>query len=274
MDGRGKNGLEQRLVEGKWLSGPLLETALEEAERSGHSVWFCLIKLRFLTQEELMKFFACESGVPFVRVQDYAQNAELMDLLDHEFCVQNILLPLFRVGKTLFVACSNPFDAGIADAVSRMSGMNAELLIASPDAIRAVQDSWWNLDEKMFRAEEFITRSHKRLYGVSLCRKAERIALKIPLHLTVKGEEVAFNSPALEGASTDISGDVSAAGIESSHYLPPGLVVQVGFKTPGGTVEAEAEVVNCRMERNGRYLSGIVLKGLSEEQKKKILMTL
>ena len=274
MSGRNEKELEGRLVEGHWLSGQLLDAALEESERTGHSVWFCLVKLRYLTQEELMKFFACESGVPYVRVQDYTLKAELMDLLDHEFCIQNMLLPLFRVGDRLFVACTNPFDASLVDAVSRMSGMNVEFLISAPEAIRAAQDSWWSLEERMFRAEEFITRSRRRLYGVSLCRKAERRALKISLRLAVKGEEVTFSSPSLEGITTDISGDGSAAGIEGDQYLPPGLTVMVGFKTPGGTVEAEAEVVNCRMERNGRYLSGIMLKGLSEEQKKKIITTL
>jgi hypothetical protein len=272
MDHKQKLFLEERLVEGRWLSEERLASAQEEAMRAGESLWVELVKLRFLSQEDIMMFFSCESGVPFVRISDYSLRDELLDVLDHAFCIQHLLLPLFKVGETLYIASCNPFDASVVDAAARMSGLNVEFLLATADSIRAAQDSRWRIDASMFAAEEFVSHTRKKLHGMTLCRKVERLPLKLDVRVLIPGEDIAFNNVAcLNAVTTDITGDASAIGLEAALYLPPQLAVTIEFKLPTGPVSCEAQVLNCRMEKGCRYFAGIALTGVTDEAKTRIL---
>jgi hypothetical protein len=268
MDRKSRVHLEERLVEGRWLGEELLSSAKEESLRIGESLWMTLVRLHYLSQEDIMLFFSCESGIPYVRVADYTVRPEILDILDHSFCVQHLLFPLFRVGGTLYVASTNPFDASIVDAVAHMSGMNAEFLLATAESIRTAQDSYWYLEEGMFAAEEFVAGPERRLHGVSLCRKSERLPFKVPVTLSPKGDDLGLNiAGTVEGVTRDITKDAQALGIESPVYLPPGLPIYIAFKLPERTLSCEADVVNCRVEKGRKYLAGIALTAISPGDK-------
>lgn len=263
--------LEARLVEGRWLSADRLDAARQDSLQSGHSVWYSLVKLRYLSQEDLMIFLACESGIPYVRIEDYAVQEEVLSLLAPEFCVANSLFPLFKVKETLFVASSNPFDAAAADAVSRMSGMGAEFLISTVSSIRSAQEAYWNLEERMFEAHRFAGR-RLALQGVGYRRKSERLCVRLPVVITV--EEASFVLSGLccvNGTTTDISQDAAAAGVETGVYLAPGLPLSIEFKTEKAPVIAKAQVCNCRMEKGCRYLAGIALNFIKPGDRERLL---
>ena len=267
--------LEQRLVDGKWIGEALAESARAESLRTGHSFWYCIVQLRYLNQEELMRFFAGEGGVPYVKISDYAVQGEILKALEPGFCIDNTIFPLFAVGGILYIAAANPFDASLVDAAGRMSGMNVELLMASAASIRAAQDEYWNLDERMLGAHEFLTASRNRLRGVGFYRKTERVPVRIPIVLISDQDAfVVSGNCRLDAFTTDLSRDGSSAGVETVLYLPPKLPLRVEFKTVRETVGCAASVSNCRMEQGQRYLVGIELVFRSGGEKAKIVALL
>lgn len=264
--------LEEKLVDGKVIGESLLASAREESLRTGHSVWYCLVQLRYLTQEQLMMFFARESGVAYVRISDYAVQEEALTALEPAFCVSNALFPLFKVAGTLYIAASNPRDASLADACGRMSGMNVELLMASAASIHAAQDAYWNLDERMLEAHVLVADSPNRLRGVSFYRKAERIPARIPVSVIIAQDTFVLSGQCrFDAVTTDFSRDGSSVGLETMLYLPPQLALRVEFKVQKETVGCGAKVVNCRMEQGARYLMGLELVFQSEADKAKIV---
>lgn len=267
--------LEGRLIEDHWISRERCAIAREEAERTGHSLWFSLVKLRYLSEEEIIRFFACESGIPFVRIADYAVATEILEILDRDFCIQHVLFPLFTTNNTLFVASNNPFDAAVADAVARMSRMNVEFLFSDSGAIRAAQESYWHREEALFLAEDSILNSRKKLYGFSLYRKSERLPLMLPVIISIRSGSVMFSAiSCLKAVTTDITRDGRAVGIDSAFYLPPQLPIYIEFVFNDGTMRAEAEVVYCRMRKEKRYVSGVELRGLTSADKAQLIQAL
>lgn len=264
--------LEMRLLEGRWVSEARLEEARQESRQSGHSLWYSLVELRYMSQEEVMMFLACESGVPYVRISDYVVQEELLSLLGQRFCVDNILFPLFRIGGTLFIASSNPFDAAVADAAGRMSGLNCEFLMASVSSIRDIQESYWDLNERMFDAQKFMGKPHRQLRGVGFYRHSERVPVKLPVSVLIDDASFVLSRPSCcIATTTDISKDGNAAGIETSMFLPPKLLLRMEIDLPGGMVNVGAQILNCRMEKGGRYLAGTALSFGSPADKAKLM---
>lgn len=264
--------LEEKLVDGKVIGEALLESAREEALRTGHSIWYCLVQLRYLTQEQLMMFFARESGVAYVRISDYAVQEEVLNVFEPAFCINNVLFPLFKVGGTLYIAASNPLDASVVDACGRASGMNVELLMASAASIRAAQDAYWNLDERMLEAHVFVADSHSRLRGVSFYRKAERIPARMAVSVIIAQDAFVLSGQCrFDAVTTDFSKDGSSVGLQTTVYLPPQLALRVEFKVQQETVGCRANVVNCRMEQGSHYLVGLELVFQSDADKAKIV---
>ena len=264
--------LENRLVEGGWVNAAQLERAREEASASATLLWFSLIKLGYLSETDIMRFFSCESGIPYVTVSDYRPDEQLLRLLGADFCVQNLIFPLFSVGKSLYVACSNPFNSSVLDSLSRMSGMEVEPLIASAASIRAAQDSFWRLDEKIFEAQEYVTRNKRRLSGVSLFRGSERLPLDIPLTIWAQSESFRLSaSGSIVAATRDITADGSAVCCTAGVFLPPQLPCNLLFNLGSGDMQVQGMVANCRIEKAGDYYIGIQFNNINDREKKSLL---
>lgn len=264
--------LENRLVEGEWVSAAQLERAREEAAAASNSLWFSLMKLGYLTEEEIMKFFSCESGIPYVNVSDYRYDAHLLRLMGADFCVQNLVFPLFSVGRRLYVACSNPFNSSVLDSLARMSGMDVEPLIASADSILRAQDSYWRFDERIFEATKYLTGKKKRLLGVSLSRSSERIPLNVPVSIWPQGPSFRLSVPGSISASTrDITADGNAICCVAGVFLPPQLACGLLFNISTGDFKIDGTVANCRIEKSGEYYIGIQFNNINAQEKKVLL---
>ncbi|MFH0827911.1 MAG: hypothetical protein V1919_01955, partial [Candidatus Omnitrophota bacterium] len=130
-----ENLLEEKLITEKWVEPWQLNKAKTAADNSGQSLWVSLVKFGILSEDEIALFLAQESGIPYVKISDYAIDQEVLRLVEENFALQNKIIPLFKLGNTLFVACSNPLDSGLLDTVAKMAGCIVEPLAAEAHAI-------------------------------------------------------------------------------------------------------------------------------------------
>ncbi len=114
--------LENKLVEDKWITNEQFYLARQESYRTGKSIWAILVKLGYLSEEDISLFFSQESNIPFIKISDYQIKQETLDLIDENFCIQNLIIPLFKVKDVLFVACSNPLNTSLMEALAKMTG--------------------------------------------------------------------------------------------------------------------------------------------------------
>jgi hypothetical protein len=269
--------LEDKLIGENWLQPWQLESARVEKRNSGRSLWVSLVKLGFLSEADIALFLAQESGIPYVRVKDYAIDQSVLRLIEENFSLQNKIIPLFKLGDTLFVACSNPLDTALLDSAAKMTGLYIEPLVSEAHAILAALDLYWRLDEKNFELAKFIVKQNQ-VQGFVPWRGSERLLLKIPFELKVLEETVTLLSrQAIVGNTFNISTDANSIGAQLNLFLPKGLIVLLSFRInqgqsyPEKLIELRAEIVRSAMVKAGEYLLGIKLLNASEVVKKELL---
>ena len=76
-----RKDLEERLLRQTHLTLEQLSRAKEEQKKIKKSLFSTLIKLGYLTEEDIYTFFAQQTQIPLVRLSDYELNPELMSCL-------------------------------------------------------------------------------------------------------------------------------------------------------------------------------------------------
>lgn len=268
--------METRLVEEKLLEPWQLDMVRLEATNAGISVWAAMVKLGFLSEERICIFFAQECGIPYVRVPDYCIEPQVLHLVEENFCVQNIAIPLFRVQNTLFVACGNPLNTALIDNLSKMTGCTVEPLVSTTHSILSALDLYWRFDERAFELGRFIVRTYG-VQGVGQWRESERLAFTVPVSIVVLDQAVTLLVKVPINAETiNISADCSAVGIQSAVYLPKGIAVSLQLTArPEGQVsplfiQAHGEILRSSMLKAGAYLLGVKFINIEEGARKKL----
>lgn len=268
--------LEAKLVQDGWINTHQLNLAKQEANKTGKSVWAMLIKFGFFSLEDATLFLAQESGVAYVDTADYSLTPSAVRLLDEGFCRQNLVIPLFKIKGALFIACANPLDTALLDAIAKMSGCEVVPLIASSSSILKALNSFYGIEDKVFELERFIT-GQGPLKGLAFWRESERLPLNIPV--SIKIEDDLFRLPcasSLDGYTRDISRNGAAIGLEVFIFLPKGVNISLEFKpdknltSPGDTIRVKGETVYCRMEKGRRYFLGVRFTEIADEARSRL----
>jgi hypothetical protein len=255
--------LTQRIVEAGLVTREQIDAGRLEAVRIDRSLWFALMKLDYLSEEGITRFFAHEARIPYVSLHDYRIKQSVLNILDEHFCRRYMVIPLWLVKDTLFVACNNPFDTGLMDTIRKLSRCVVEPLMAESTAITHALDSYWKMDDINFDIANFLV-SPEPVKGLASSRGSARITIDWPVSVEVRDTAFSLAVPArIEGRMNDLSQDGSAIGISCALYLPKGLMVSVRIfpdscQKPGPVVfEASGEVVQSYMNKTRDYSVGI-----------------
>lgn len=259
---------DDKLVQEGLIDETQLSAARVQATQSGATVWFVLVKLGYLSEEQVMVFLARQCGIPYVSLSDYRISRDVLGLLDEHFCRQNAVIPLFKINGVLSVACSNPLDSALLDAVGKMSGCVVEPLMASYSSVRQAVEYYWNLDSRQFDVAGFIARSAP-VKGLAYGRQSERLPLFMTVRISpYKGSFTLSAAKDIKGECRDLSADGRSLGLYSPVYLPAGADVLIDFEAGVGV---QAQVIHCQMIKSRWYLLGAKLMQLDPERKERLL---
>jgi general secretion pathway protein E len=119
--------------------------ALQHGEQKGSRLGEILVRLRALTEEDVLRGLALQLGLPFL---DYIDPSAVADDLAAKvpihFAKSARVLPLSRAGEVVRVAVADPLDTTAQDSVSALLGAPVAPEVVTPqqvlDAINAVYD--------------------------------------------------------------------------------------------------------------------------------------
>jgi hypothetical protein len=270
--------LEAKLIQDNWVNAQQLSLAKQEAKRLGKSIWAGLLKLGYLSEEDITIFLAQESGITYVRVSDYELSDEIIRLVDENFCRQNQVIPLFKIKNTLFVACTNPLDTALVDSLAKLTNCDIEPLLSSSHLITQAQDYYYGIEDRTFALEKFVVRPTP-LRGFMFGRESERLPLNIPVLLKVEDKGLVLHySSAIEAHTRNISSTGTAIGLYIFLFLPKGTNLSLEFKLAGGLssepsqiIKAKGEVVYCLMEKDQHYFLGIKFTEIEDTARSQLL---
>ena len=127
--------LGEILVKEKLIDADQLKKALDYQQQNGGRLGACLMKLGFITDDEITEVLSRQYGVPSINLKYYEVDPAVIKLIPQDTAVRYQIVPLSRVGSTLTIAMTDPTNVFAMDDIKFMTGFNVEPVVASESSI-------------------------------------------------------------------------------------------------------------------------------------------
>src|ERR1035438_4140935 len=114
------------LVKEKVITQEQLEQATKLQKESHTRLASALVKLGFLSDEDVTNFLSRKSGVPAINLSYFEIDPAVVKLIPYETAKRYQILPLSRVGASLTIAMVDPTNVFAMDDIKFMTGFNIE----------------------------------------------------------------------------------------------------------------------------------------------------
>jgi type IV pilus assembly protein PilB len=137
------------LVKEKIITPEQLEQATKAQKDQNCRLGSALVKLGFLTDEDVTNFLSRQYGVPAINLSYFEIDPAVVKLIPFETAKRYQILPLSRVGASLTIAMVDPTNVFAMDDIKFMTGFNIEPVVASESSILAgIDKSYGGAKEK------------------------------------------------------------------------------------------------------------------------------
>ncbi len=123
------------LMKEKVITQEQLAQALKAQKEGGGRLGSVLVKLGFLSDEDVTNFLSRQYGVPAINLAYFEIDSSVVKLIPYETAKRYQILPLSRVGASLTIAMVDPTNVFAMDDIKFMTGFNIEPVVASESSI-------------------------------------------------------------------------------------------------------------------------------------------
>jgi type IV pilus assembly protein PilB len=123
------------LVKEKVITPEQLEQATKLQKDTRVRLASALVKLGFLSDEDVTNFLSRQYGVPAINLSYFEIDPAVIKLIPYETAKRYQILPLSRVGASLTIAMVDPTNVFAMDDIKFMTGFNIEPVVASDSSI-------------------------------------------------------------------------------------------------------------------------------------------
>ncbi len=144
--------LGELLVKANLITEEQLRRALQEQETSGGKLGTNLVKLGYVTEDDITSFLSKQYGVPSINLSEFEIDQDVISLIPKEIAQKHRCLPINRAGPSLIVAMADPSNIYAIDDLKFLTGFNIEVVVASEAAIEEAFQRYYdrvNYDEVM-----------------------------------------------------------------------------------------------------------------------------
>jgi type IV pilus assembly protein PilB len=117
------------------ISQDQLKQALTHQKQNGGRLGAALVKLGFISDDEITGVLSRQYGVPAINLSYYEVDPTVVKLVPQETANRYQVVPLSRVGSTLTIAMADPTNVFAMDDIKFMTGLKVEPVVASENAI-------------------------------------------------------------------------------------------------------------------------------------------
>jgi len=128
--------LGEMLVSAKLISEAQLSQALQEQKMNGGRLGSQLVKLGYISEDDLINFLCVQYGVPAVNLRDFKIDEQVVTLIPTDLVNKYLTIPINRVGSTLIVATCDPTNISAIDDIKFITGYNVEIVVASETVLK------------------------------------------------------------------------------------------------------------------------------------------
>ena len=136
----GLGGLPQRLVQDGLIDEATMLQALADARTLKTSVVTQLVANGIVPAREIAISAATEFGVPLLDLDSILVDIEVVKIANEKLLAKHRVLPLYKRGKRLFVAVSDPTSLAAVDEIKFATGLGVEAIIVEDDKLQRAVD--------------------------------------------------------------------------------------------------------------------------------------
>ncbi|MGB7593669.1 MAG: type IV-A pilus assembly ATPase PilB [Terriglobia bacterium] len=146
--------LGEILLKQNLITPDQLKQALEHQKANGGRLGNSLVRLGFMSDEEVMAVLSHQYGVPSINLDCFEVDPGVTRLIPMDTALKFQVLPLSRVGSSLTLAMSDPTNVFAMDDIKFMTGFNIEPVVASETAIaEAIKKNYGSVEEEERKRE-------------------------------------------------------------------------------------------------------------------------
>ena len=123
------------LLKEKRITPAQLQEALNYQKTNGGKLGLNLVKLGFVTDEEITSLLSKQYGVPSINLTQFEIDQSVIKLIPADTAQKYQIVPLSRSGATLTIAITDPTNVFAMDDIKFMTGYNVEPVVASETAV-------------------------------------------------------------------------------------------------------------------------------------------
>jgi type IV pilus assembly protein PilB len=148
------NDLKQELVDNGLITADQLRKATIELNPEDENIGRVLIDKGFVSSEKLLDFLGERLQIPFVDLDNYDIDKDVVKLIPMKAARASKAIPLFMIEGVLTVAMADPVDIISLDNLIKITGCHIEPVIASETSIVAALAKVYGKDTSLEEIEE------------------------------------------------------------------------------------------------------------------------
>ncbi|MBL8012984.1 MAG: Flp pilus assembly complex ATPase component TadA, partial [Candidatus Omnitrophica bacterium] len=118
-----KERLQEILIRDNIITSAQLAEAVEEQRKFGGELSKILVRLKFISEEQLTNLLSEGLGLPLMNIARLKIPAEVIGLIPQEIAVKYKILPVARIGDQLTLAMVDPLDIFALDNAKALTGL-------------------------------------------------------------------------------------------------------------------------------------------------------
>ena len=143
-----KKQLGELLIERGIITRSQLEKALKYQKEKGGLIGQILVVLGFAREEEIAQSLTVQYGFPYLPLQNYELNREVVSLIPENVSRQYGLIAVDKIGDTLTVAMSNPLNMKAAEDIELLAKCKVQIFVSTLTDINNAIDKLYAKGEK------------------------------------------------------------------------------------------------------------------------------
>lgn len=135
--------LGELLTKASLITQDQLKEALRVQKETGGKLGETLIKLGFVSEEDITECLSQQFGVPSINLQHFEIDPSVIKLIPGDVARKYNILPVNKTGATITIAMADPTNVFAMDDIKFMTGYNVEPVVASELGIKASIDNYY-----------------------------------------------------------------------------------------------------------------------------------
>jgi type IV pilus assembly protein PilB len=128
--------LGEILVERSVISAAQLKQALEVQMREGGLIGEIIVKLGFVSEENIAQCISFQYGFPFLPLENYDIPPDVLKVVPKNVAQHYCLIPIDKIGSTLTVAMSNPLNVEAAEDLEDITSLEIQIFVSTASDVR------------------------------------------------------------------------------------------------------------------------------------------